>query len=287
MTENWNVFERITERERMSLFLNTGLKQDGPAKDFGRLLSITVNLYRAMGNQAIPAVYEQVYRLEDRLESLMSRQSDQNDDRKGIYAGRIMTGSKVELFFYVKEGIDYKSGLDSVIKSFDQFNFTYAERPDTNWSFYMDYLFPTPLEQLYMRNARLFYGLRQNGYKLDVVRPVHHVLYFEGRESLDVCKQKAIAHGFKIERTEAGNEKHKLVVSKRVLLDMSVLNGTVRELFELAQAHGGNYDGWGTNTSRRFSVRLRSALRNPRIVTAVFAIIVLAAATWELLNEGF
>ncbi|WP_409340892.1 DUF695 domain-containing protein [Paenibacillus sp. MBLB4367] len=285
MTEDWNIFERNTERERMSLFLNTGLKQNDPPNGYTMLLSLTVNLYRALGNQTIGAIYEQVYKLEDRLESLMSRQ--ENKDRLGIYVGRLMTSSKVELFYYMKDGSEYKHELETLIKAYDQFNFTYAERPDANWSFYTDYLYPTPLEQLYMRNARLFYGLRQNGYKLDVVRPVHHVLYFDGRESMDVCKQKAIAHGFKVELTENVTEMgkgHKLVVSKRVVLDMGALNGMVRELFELAEAHGGNYDGWGTDASRRFTVRLRLAMRNPRLIVAAFAVIILAAATWELLS---
>jgi regulator of RNase E activity RraB len=259
MTEDWNLFERNEGNEPMMIFMNTGLKETAPLAGFSRLIAVIFNMYSlwdAAANSSKGA-QDLFYSLEDKLMRRLQ------DSKLAVYVGRISVQNKMELYFYADESKDWEPKLSEIMVDFPSFRYYTSVKEDADWSFYREEMYPKPLEEQWMRNAKISYALNQHGDRADIVRVVEHWLHFTSKVGMDEVKGKARELGYHIVNAEKDTSKkmypYVLQLSKRHALDLPTINEVTKELFILTDKAGGVYDGWGTKLKLKLPAKLRFA----------------------------
>jgi regulator of RNase E activity RraB len=260
MSEDWNLFERNGSMEPMMVFMNTALKDKAPIEGLFRLVAIIFNMYSlwdAAGNSSRGA-QDLFYSLEDKLMKRMQ------DSKRAVYVGRISVQNKMELYFYAHEAEDWEAKLSEIMVDFPSFRYYTSVKEDAEWSFYLEDMYPQPLEEQWMRNAKISYALNRHGDMADIVREVEHWLHFDNKISMDAVKGKVRLLGYNIINADIDTTKtlnpYVLQLRKKHALDLATVNQVTKELFTLALEAGGTYDGWGTRLKLRFPARLRLSL---------------------------
>lgn len=260
MPEDWNLFERNTSNEPMMVFMNTGLKEKAPIEGVSRLIAVIFNMYSlwdVAGNTSRGA-QDLFYGLEDKL---MRRMQDSN---QALYVGRISVQNKMELYFYANESEDWELRLAEIMADFPSFRYYTSVKEDPGWSFYLEDMYPSPLEEQWMRNAKISYALNRHGDQADIVREVEHWLHFASKMSMDEVKGKARNLGYLVVNADLDTTKtvnpYILQLRKKHALDLTTVNEVTKELFTMATEAGGMYDGWGTRLKLKFPARLRFTL---------------------------
>ncbi|MCD1259280.1 DUF695 domain-containing protein [Paenibacillus athensensis] len=261
MPEDWNLFERKLGGETMMIFMNTALKDRAPIAGFSQMIAVVFNMYSlwdACGHSSKSA-QELFYKLEERL----MRRSKEAD--LAVYAGRISLDSRMELIFYAREGEELEERLQAVMADFPQFRWYTSAREDEAWSFYLQDMYPSRLEEQWMRNAKIAFALHRHGDRADVVREVEHWLHFAEADQRDEAANRALATGYEVSASTMDASRsampYVLQLTKRHALDLATVNEVTKELYTLAAEAGGAYDGWGTRLKLRRLARMRNMLR--------------------------
>jgi len=279
MPEDWNLFERKLGGETMMIFMNTALKDRAPIAGFSQMIAVVFNMYSlwdACGHSSKNA-QELFYKLEERL----MRRSKEAD--LAVYAGRISLENKMELIFYARDGGGLEERLKAAMADFPEFRWYTSAREDLEWSFYLQDMYPTRLEEQWMRNAKIAFALHRHGDRPEVAREVEHWLHFADAGQRDEVAHKALGLGYQVSAFKYDASRsalpYVLQLTKRHALDLAMVNEVTQELYTLAAEAGGAYDGWGTRLKLRRLVRLRFALRSwwARKAVRVGAAVLLAA----------
>ncbi|NOV00695.1 DUF695 domain-containing protein [Paenibacillus planticolens] len=271
MEEDWNLFERIRDREQVLVFMNTALKMKAPFIGYGQRITIVFNMYSLwdISGSSTQKAQQLFYELEDKLISRMKHRGD------AIYAGRISSHNKMEMYFYAQDDGDWEAELKRIMADFPSFRYYFVMTADQDWSFYLDEMAPSPLEEQWMRNAKIAYALKRRGDNLAIAREVQHWLHFPDSARMNEMKSKVGKLGYivivpEVETTRKVDEPYVLHLSKLHTLDVPTVNAITKELFVLASETGGTYDGWGTRLILKFPAKLRAYLR--RNIQRIFSI---------------
>ncbi|OPH57152.1 hypothetical protein BC351_25105 [Paenibacillus ferrarius] len=271
MEEDWNLFERDRDREPILIFMNTALKPNAPYLGYGQLITIVFNMYSLwdLSGSNKQKAQQLFYSLEDKLISRMK------DRGVSLYAGRISANHTMEMHFYAKDDWDGELELKRMLADFPSFRYYFRMQHDPDWLFYLKEMFPSPLEEQWMRNAKIVYALKRHGDKLEIAREVQHWLRFPDATPLIEVKRKVGQLGYQVIAakldTRGSTEMHVLHVSMKHALDVPTVNTVTRQLFLLAAESGGTYDGWGTQLVLKLPAKIRVYFkRMMKKVLAVF-----------------
>jgi regulator of RNase E activity RraB len=279
LPEDWNLFERHSGGEQTVVFMNTALKEVAPLEGFSQLITIVFNMYSlwdAAGSKSRTA-QDMFYSLEDKLMHRLS------DTKQAIYTGRISIQNKMELYFYANDDVSWENKLQEIMVDFPAFRYYFSVREDEDWSFFKEEMFPSPLEEQWMRNAKIAFALHRHGDNAEAVREVEHWLHFASKLSMDEVKGKARQLGYIITNAEMDASKtinpYVLQLRKKHALDLATVNEVTRELFTLAVEAGGTYDGWGTRLRLKLPARIKFALikwsKKPLIIGVITGIVLI------------
>jgi hypothetical protein len=257
MTEDWGFFERRTDTELMRILINCEWRTDAPLDRLPELLSVTVNLYSVGKSRAARQdAVARLTRLEAELEQALT---------DAVYIGRINTPSRLEYYYYGREGTGGLPQLREVLGRYPDLRIQAYSKLDSDWSFYR-YLLPNDLEELLIHNAQMVYALVHKGDKIEKPRNVYHWLLFKDSGNRDHIGQKLKRLGYRIEEmkpdeTKLGETKpgfpYPLVISRYEDVKLETINGRVQELYSLLRGSGGIYDGWGSVMKHTALQRLR------------------------------
>ncbi|MBP1965302.1 DUF695 domain-containing protein [Paenibacillus aceris] len=262
MEEDWNLFERIRDREQVLIFMNTALKSKAPFIGYGQRMTIVFNMYSLwdLSGSSTQKAQQLFYELEDKLISRMK------DKGYAIYAGRISSHNKMEMYFYAKDDWEWEPEMKRMMLDFPNFRYYFLMTKDQDWSFYLEEMAPSPLEEQWMRNAKIAYALKRRGDNLERAREVQHWLHFPDSARMDEMKSKVGKLGYIVIVSEMDTtrnvEPYVLHLSKLHTLDVPTVNAITKELFVLASEVGGTYDGWGTRLILKFPAKVRAYLKH-------------------------
>ncbi|MDD9265518.1 DUF695 domain-containing protein [Paenibacillus sp. GCM10023248] len=261
MEEDWNLFERIRDQEQVLIFMNTALKSRVPFIGYGHRITIVFNMYSLwdLSGSSTQKAQRLFYELEDRLICRMKVKDF------AIYAGRISSHNKMEMYFYAREDWDWEPELKRIMADFPSFRYYSAMTADPEWSFYLNEMAPSALEEQWMRNAKIAYALKRRGDNLELVREVQHWMYFSDSKRMNEVKSKVGQLGYRVIASEMDTERvvepYVLQISKMHTLDVPTVNEITKELFELASEGGGTYDGWGTRLKLKLPAKIRARVK--------------------------
>ncbi len=122
---------------------------------------------------------------------------------------------------------------------------------DKEWEQYQEF-FPDDLALAAHYDRIVVKELESQGDRLDVPRPVEHLIRLPNSESVKKLEKKAIAAGYTIGKKFKNDDSEELPFAieliKEYAIDLEVIGEIREELTELAESLKGDYDGWQTPT---------------------------------------
>lgn len=238
--DEWDFYPCHIDDSPASIFLNLRYEHADPPAAANTLYRIRVQMLEpdehGMGTASEAEAWNTV---EDEV-------TQRAADADLLYVGRVRTGAVWELAFY---GPPQRAEALHHLRAFIQDRRTYLDvRPDPDWGYYREFLLPDAERRQWMGDRRITDLLRDEGDTLNTPRRVDHWAYFPTAEAAAGYTAEAKTIGFAcegaIEEDEHASFRTQLYRDDSVELDH--IHGVVVELSDLADRHGGYYDGWET-----------------------------------------
>lgn len=184
--------------------------------------------------------YETLSAVEKVIEAACERE-------KVLYLGRC-TGSRCrDFYFYTPTGLDWEALAGRIMSAFPDYRFVTGTREEPDWATYTDFLYPSGADRQRMENRRVCEALERHGDPLQSARDLDHLALFTTEESRQAFTDGATARGFTVASMFVTPEDGEYAVElKRAdIPSYDNIDAVVIPLYDLTQAHGGVYDGWG------------------------------------------
>jgi regulator of RNase E activity RraB len=241
MTDNWDFYALRVDGEPASIFVDLGIQTEAPLASHPHMAF--VRLYM---NQPRPdglsskEEFDTLIEIEKLLEKTLC-------GGEVGYVGRNTSGGCRDFYFYVSTTDDWQSKVDGALSAFRNYRYEAGTREDAGWSTYMNFLLPSKVDRQRIENRRVCESLEQNGDKLTAERAIDHWSYFPTPEAAAAYLADVASEGFQV-RSKPNSDEGTLRFGARVWrLDVpsyTNIDDVTLPLFEAAERHGGEYDGW-------------------------------------------
>lgn len=242
MVENWKFYFCNVNGKYASISLNLGLWPDVPMADKPWLLWVWIYLL-SPGDTGLTSSSEApvIWEIEKVLEHALASVCD------AIHCGRITTDGRRELYFYGKNKRGFEKAVKSVMSSFGQYKFDLDAQKEADWNQYLNVLYPSDEDRQRISNMDLLDVFTKKGDTLESPREVNHWIYFSREVDRELFTQMILQRGYQKEALPDRLENEfplGLRAMRMQSITLSAINETVIELFRLARAANGSYDGW-------------------------------------------
>lgn len=244
----WDVYLTEEKNSPKSIVLDFGLYPIAPYKDCSNLITVSVKM-NSPREDGLSSQKENdaLYTIEDKLIERLSAVS------KFIYVGRVTHNNYRTFYYYANQPINAPKLTAELATLFASYNITVNSTTDTHWNLYKN-LYPTPLQFEKIQNTKVVQNLVNNGDNLSKPRDVFHWIYFQ----TDAQRARYISDIEKlnftiVEKTEDKENKDFpfiLFIKRKDKVDLESVNTYAIQLYEIAVANGGKYDGWETSIEK-------------------------------------
>ena len=250
MSDEWDFYFTNVNGVLASIFVDLGIRQLVPQASHPWLLWSWVYFEEPRedglsSSEESPTLRE----IEDALTRSVSEISHAE------LVGRITTDGRREFYFYGPDPARFDDAVSRALESFPKYRFEFGRQEDHGWLHYLNVLYPSPRDNQRIKNRHVLEALKNRGDSLKASRSVSHWAYFRSPEDRARFIAQVISNGFEIcnesEETELATECPYGVTIQRIdHIDWDSINEVTLELFELANEHGGEYDGWETSVEK-------------------------------------
>lgn len=241
MSDDWDFYLCQVENKPASIMLDMGIRSQVPVRDFPDMAYLRLYLKNPTANGMTTSdEAELLYALENTL-------SKMTDGGEAIYVGRVTTNGFRDFIFYAAQGTAFERELASSAATFAGYHFDVGSRPDQEWAFYRDFLYPSDRMRQVMGNRGVYDSLSKNGDALTVPREVDHWAYFPSSNARGTFIQNSMRKGFQVRsmlEPDAQYPQFGVIVFRQDVPSPGDLDDVTVMLFDLAEAAGGRYDGW-------------------------------------------
>lgn len=162
------------------------------------------------------------------------------------YVGRRIVDGWIELYFY---SLNSKNLQKSIIKYLNESSLQFESGVvrDTKWDFYTANLMPSELQYCFIESQKIVELLEEEGDNTYILREVEHYAMFDTSTQKQRFIDSAIDRGFTFKDDISTDEcEHGVAVTKVHSLQKEILNGVIKELFEISKIEHGHYELWST-----------------------------------------
>lgn len=240
-TGQWVTYPAWVEDAPASFLVRADLQQERPAFEAFYLVALQL-LDPGEHGMGEASDAETLWQLEDELEPPIAQLGL-------VYVGRVRNLGEWRLCFYGEPG--RQEALTSLLESALQGarrDFRVSEREDSSWSVYEQFLLPDAERWQWIQDAQQLQALEEHGDRHERARPIDHTLYFPSDAQRDACATAAARLGFRPQLLEAQPDyehPYGLDLTREDPVELEHIHDVVMQLSELAEGHGGQYDGWG------------------------------------------
>jgi regulator of RNase E activity RraB len=162
------------------------------------------------------------------------------------FVGRLRNHGDWQLTFYGSQGREQELEelVVAALEGSDR-GYRVGSKSDPGWSYYDDFLLPDAERWQWIMDRRVVEQLAEHGDHLETARPVDHFVEFSSAKQRDEFVAAARERGFAAEEGESEDGVHSAELVRLDPVTLEHIHRVVMELVELAEAHGGDYDGWG------------------------------------------
>lgn len=184
----------------------------------------------------------------DMIHTLEETLAPEGQDLGRVHVGHRIEGTTCRIHLYTASPAETVRAVQQAVENLGRdASVEAADEPD--WETYGKELFPSPDQMQRINNRRVIEALREAGDTLEKDREVDHWLYFAEEAQRDKVAEFLIKQGFKIvDRSESTENElpFGLNVSRIDSVEIEAIDMLTIKLKRLAQAAGGDYDGWET-----------------------------------------
>jgi uncharacterized protein (TIGR01619 family) len=202
------------------------------------LCQIPVTSFRQNG-LASEQAFKAIYAFEDAADAISKKSGN------SIYVGRLGVGELVTFHYYAKDGEALAAGFRTTEALHSITKYRCNAQADAKWSYYFDFLYPTPETWNDIQNEKVRQALLKAGDDGTVARDIDHYAYF---------KTSFVAHRFAklmteqhytiVENSDAAGDDGTWLVHFRKMEKPINLDAVTWEMKQQAERLGGSYDGW-------------------------------------------
>lgn len=241
--EEWDSYMTHVDNVLGSIMVDLGIKSIAPVQDKPNVAWISVNMNNPR-EDGLSSNEESngLYQIEDALVDTLALKYN------CIYVGRLTSDGHRDFYFYFGKNDGCDKTISEVMKAFPGYEYDFGIKEDKDWSGYLDFLYPLPIQYQEMMNRRVLINLEKNGDNHEIPREVDHFLYFNTEEGRTGFIEFAEGKGFSVKQTntkESENYKFMLHLIRIHKVDFNSINEYTIELWEAAPGYSGYYDGWG------------------------------------------
>ncbi|MCG8839039.1 DUF695 domain-containing protein [Tenacibaculum dicentrarchi] len=237
---DWASYFCRVENKPASIRLNLALNEIAPIEKYNNRVWFSIKLLNPDENglttkEEFPAICK----IEDDISEALERIGM-------ILVGALKTNGTFDLYFYSKSIGEFEEIVNTVMKSYSNYNYATDSKTDNEWNDYFDFLYPGEYEYQTILNKRVLINLEKQGDNAESEREVDHWLYFEkeGDRNNYILKIEKIGYKVLSENImDEGKYSYQLNISK--VNNTNTINDIVWELITLSKEDNGIYDGWG------------------------------------------
>ena len=243
VVQNWQSYSLDLDGRLAVRSVNLGLKVQAPLADMPYLLTAWIKSSRT---DAHGQPTDKELRTFARIDELLEREVRQRF--AGLFVGHQTRNGIREYYFYCPHTEGHAQAISQIITAFDGYAHGSIARPDAPWSHYFDTLYPSPSLELSIRNQNTVESLNFFGDPLTPPRAIDHFLYFGTEEGRNQFIDQVTQQGFTVLRTNtyasADRMPYSVLISRADSAVFEHVDAVVHQLAAIAQAFGGEYDGW-------------------------------------------
>ncbi|WP_131537707.1 DUF695 domain-containing protein [Pedobacter nototheniae] len=241
--EDWDTYFTNVDNQLGSILVDLGIAKIAPIAEKPTLIwiSIKMNAPREDGLSSNEES-EKLYEIEDHLADQLKSKMD------STYIGRLTSEGNRDLYFYFDNRLLFDKAISDVMVNYPDYEYDFGTKDDSEWSVYLDFLFPLPQQYQAIQNRRVLTNLESNGDDHNKAREVDHYLYFnteDGRENfVSSIQNESFTVRNKDTKTE-GDHRYMLHLTVFEPVDYDSINKRTIGLSESSANFNGIYDGWG------------------------------------------
>lgn len=241
MTKDWDFYFLRVNDVLASIYVDLGIQANAPVAALPHLayIRLHLNLPRDDGLSS-QAEYKQLIAIEDALEAALC-------SSEVGYVGRCTSAGSRDFYFYISSPDSWSSHVDRAMSTFPAYQYQVITEPDAGWTTYTEFLFPGPRDRQRMENRHVCEALEKNGDKLVVAREIDHWSYFPSAEAAQAFIADVTTAGFQVRASrvlDEGANRHVVCLWRSDVPSFDNIDSVTLPLFEAAERHGGDYDGW-------------------------------------------
>jgi len=240
--EDWDFYISNVKGIIGSFFIDLGLKKIAPIIEKPNVVRIKISMKNPRENGlSSNEESELLYAIEDNLVDNITSQYD------AIFAGRLTTDGMRLLYFYFGNTTGYEKTITQSMSKYPTYEFNFGTMEDTEWDEYLNFLYPLPNQYQMIMNGRVIRNLEQQGDNLTKERMVDHWIYFETENDMQNYISEIEKQNFQVisSRQDEESGMYVLNIGRVDKVDFQSVNDYTLHLWELANEHNGEYDGWG------------------------------------------
>jgi regulator of RNase E activity RraB len=129
-----------------------------------------------------------------------------------------------------------------------------GKQRDPKWRQYLDVLYPSGKDCERIKNRELLEVLKGHGDNLASARDVHHWIYFRSAADLAKFSAAALSLGYQTSKLITKDPSRcGVMLNRSQSCEENAIQDAAIELYRLARAYGGDYDGWETEVTANSS----------------------------------
>ncbi|MCI4671973.1 MAG: DUF695 domain-containing protein [Bacteroidia bacterium] len=238
----WDFYFCKVEGHLASIMLDLALSKHLPLEEKPYLIQLAVAIQTPdIHGLTLSSEAEVLFIMEDRLAEHLS------ESLQGIYAARSTSNGKRTFYFYCSSSVGYEGVISEVMDGFS-YEYSVQSTTDPGWTFYQQFLYPTPQEYQSIQNRKVVDQLIAQGDDPKIEREVAHKLYFPKLELAEECVEKLEKEGFKTGRIheKSGSTLAEAIILRNDPVDVEHMDKLVQMLNQTVGKFGGEYQGWNT-----------------------------------------
>ncbi len=242
--DHWEIYVTFVDDKPAVILVDIGVHAAAPLVNLSKLVWLWVHLLTP-DEEGFPSEEEDF-----KLNEIEDAVTDGTEGTGTRYVGRITSDGRREFYFYTDDAENIREVITAAMQSTPEYRFEIDEADDGEWKHYSDVLYPSPEDFQQIHNQHVITRLQQAGDSLTQPRPIDHFANFQNEPDREAFIAAATALGFEAVSRPERKEETEFPLAVGLLrvdaVDGETIDNVTFELFELAQQHNGEYDGWAS-----------------------------------------
>jgi uncharacterized protein (TIGR01619 family) len=242
--DHWEIYVTFVDDKPAVILVDVGIAEVAPIVSKPSLVWLWIHLNSA-DEEGFPDEEEDI-----KLNEIEDSVTDALEQTTAKYVGRITTDGRREFYFYADDPDEFRTVVSNAMGLTPEYKFEVDDADDEAWEHYSNVLYPSPEDFQQINNQHVISRLYEAGDPLNVPRPVDHFANFTSEEDRDAFATAAESLGFEVvsrpEREPESEYPYSVGLIRIDSVDAETIDQVTFELFELAQEHDGEYDGWAS-----------------------------------------